>query len=232
MEWRQPGCLSSVSVSFRFARRGAMAFNLGDRFMDKAALVHGLLLFLAFVAFVALHEFAHAWTAVRCGDDTPRLQGRLTLDPTAHIDLVGTIILPLVLVAYAAAGGPLLLFGWGKPVQVNLNNFDVRRRDDILVSGAGPAMNLLIAIVLLGVLRIMGLAGVYSYDEVIIDLADLSLFLCFFNLLPIPPLDGGHILRNLIGMSDEAYMMLSRYSFLFFLLIMRSDVVGVFLNTL
>lgn len=209
-----------------------MAFNPGGSVMDKAALVHGLLLFLAFVAFVALHEFAHAWTAVRCGDDTPRLQGRLTLDPLAHIDVMGTIILPLVLVAYAAAGGPMLLFGWGKPVQVNLNNFNVRRRDDILVSGAGPAMNLLIAIALLGVMRIFELAGSYSYGQVFLDLAELSLFLCFFNLLPIPPLDGGHIIRNLIGMSDEAYMMLSRYSFLFFLIIMRSEVVGVFLNTL
>ena len=69
--------------------------------MDTAALLHGLLMFLAFVAFTSLHEFAHAWTAVRCGDDTPRLQGRLTLDPIAHIDLLGTIMLPLILVVMA-----------------------------------------------------------------------------------------------------------------------------------
>ena len=187
--------------------------------MDTAALIHGLLLFLGFVAFVALHEFAHAWTAVKCGDETPRLQGRLTLDPTAHIDLVGTIVLPLVLVAYATAGGPPFLFGWGKPVQVNLNNFHVRRRDDILVSGAGPAMNLVVAIGLLGLMRILELAGIFGHSQPIIDLAELSLFLCFFNLLPIPPLDGGHIMRNLVGMSDEAYTMMSRYSFLFFILI-------------
>jgi Zn-dependent protease len=191
--------------------------------------LHGLLLFLAFVAFVALHEFAHAWTADKCGDDTPRLQGRLTLDPLAHIDWIGTIILPLVLVFMTAAGGNPFFFGWGKPVQVNLNNFRVRRRDDILVSAAGPAMNLLIVIVLLVIMKIIELAGSDSHQNAVLAMAQLSLFLCFFNLLPIPPLDGGHIFRNLVGMSDEVYALMSRYSFLFFIMIMRSQAVGDFL---
>src|SRR3974377_665687 len=113
--------------------------------MDVGELIHGLLLFVAFVAFVALPEFAHAWTAVRCGDDTPRLQGRLTLDPLAHIDLVGTIVLPLIVTVLGAMGGSPMLFGWGRPVQVNLNNFQRRRVDDILGAGAGPGMNLCVA---------------------------------------------------------------------------------------
>ena len=87
---------------------------------------------------------------------------------------------------------------------MNLNNFHVRRRDDILVSAAGPAMNLLIAVALLGLLRLLDFVPAADYSRPIIDLAFLSLFLCFFNLLPIPPLDGGHILRNLVGMTDEA----------------------------
>jgi len=198
--------------------------------MNTGALVDGLLLFLAFVAFVALHEFAHAWMANRCGDDTPRLQGRLTLDPLAHIDWIGTVILPLVLVLMAAAGGGQMLLGWGKPVQVNLNNFGVRRRDDILVSVAGPFMNLLIVIGLFMILRILGWFHVYSADRAILAMAQLSMFLCFFNLLPIPPLDGGHIMRNLVGISDEAYAAISRYSFLFFIMIMRSPAVGDFLQ--
>ena len=198
--------------------------------MNTGALVDGLLLFLAFVAFVALHEFAHAWTADRCGDDTPRLQGRLTLDPLAHIDWIGTVILPLVLVLMAAAGGGQMLLGWGKPVQVNLNNFNVRRRDDILVSVAGPFMNLLIVIALFVILRILWWFHIYSADHAILAMAQLSMFLCFFNLLPIPPLDGGHILRNLVGISDEAYAAMSRYSFIFFLMIMRSPAVGDFLQ--
>jgi len=200
--------------------------------MDTAILVHGLMLFLAFVGFVALHEFAHAWTADRCGDDTPRRQGRLTLDPLAHVDWIGTVALPLLLMLMGAASGHFFLFGWGRPVQVNLNNFRVRRRDDILVSAAGPAMNLLIAIALLCLMKVIELAGDISCQNSILALAELSLFLCFFNLLPIPPLDGGHIMRNLVGMSDEVYAMMSRYSFLFFLIVMRTPAVGDFLGLL
>src|SRR5260370_25887206 len=96
--------------------------------MDKRVLLDGLLGFLAFIGFVALHEFAHAWTAVRCGDDTPKLQGRLTIDPLAHIDLLGTIILPLSLVLFGAASVHVMVFGCVHPVQSNLNNFLVRRR--------------------------------------------------------------------------------------------------------
>jgi Zn-dependent protease len=174
--------------------------------MDQAVLLDGVILFLGFIAFVALHEFAHAWVAVRCGDDTPRLQGRVTIDPIAHIDLLGTIILPLALVFMGAASGHLLLFGWGKPVQVNLNNFRHRRRDDILVSAAGPAMNLLLAVVMLGQMKLGSFTGIRLFESSsFFALTHLTLFLCFFNLLPIPPLDGGHILRNLIGMSDELY---------------------------
>jgi Zn-dependent protease len=199
--------------------------------MDTNALIHGLLLFLGFVGFVTLHEFAHAWMAVRCGDETPRQQGRLTLDPLAHIHWLGTIVLPLVVTFLSAAGGNPILFGWGRPVQVELDNFRHRRRDDILVSGAGPAMNLLIAIALMGVMKLLQLAGAEAYMDSLLQLARLSLFLCFFNLLPIPPLDGGHIMRNLLGIGDEAYQLMSRYSFMFLLLIMRSPEVGTFVTS-
>ena len=194
--------------------------------MDKAALLDGLILFFGFVGFVALHEFAHAWTAVKCGDDTPRDQGRLTLDPIAHIDLFGTIILPLALVFLGAASGHSMLLGWGKPVQVNLNNFHVRRRDDILVSIAGPAMNLWIGFVMLGAMKLGTVVGIKLFENddffnSFLHLTQLTFFLCFFNLLPVPPLDGGHIMRNLVGISDEAYAQISQYSFLFFIILMR-----------
>ena len=194
--------------------------------MNTQILIDGLVLFIGFVALTAFHEFAHAWTAVRCGDDTPRWQGRLTLDPLAHIDWLGTVILPLVLVVAGAATGHLLFFGWGRPVEVNLANFRQRRRDDILVSAAGPVMNLVCAIVILGLAKVLELAGYAAGVEVAIKMAQLSLFLCFFNLLPIPPLDGGHIMRNLVGLSDETYAMLGQYSFIFLFLIMRSTAVS------
>ena len=156
--------------------------------------------------------------------------GRVTLDPVAHIDLLGTIILPLIVVIVGAMSGSPMLFGWGRPVQVNLNNFRHRRFDDILVAGAGPVMNLLIAIVLLCVMKVVQLVSGDTHLDTLLDLARLSLFLTFFNLLPIPPLDGGHILRNLIGISDEAYQAMSRYSFLLLILVMRSPVVGNFIS--
>jgi Zn-dependent protease len=205
--------------------------------MNQTVLLDGLLSFIGFFAFVALHEFAHAWMADRCGDDTPRLQGRLTLDPLAHVDLIGTIILPLALVLLGAAGGHVLVFGWGKPVQVNLNNFRVRRRDDILVSVAGPVMNLITAVVMLGLWRLGTFVGIpfcsnETFFNSYLQLTQLSMLLFFFNLLPVPPLDGGHILRNLIGISDEAYAQISQYSFLIFIIMMRSTFISGFVNDL
>jgi Zn-dependent protease len=198
--------------------------------MNSGALISGLLLFVAIVAIVSLHEFAHAWMAGRCGDDTPRLQGRLTLDPLAHIDPIGTILLPLLVTVLSAAGGNPMLFGWGRPVQVNLANFRHRRRDDILVSGAGPAMNLLLVFVLLAIMKGVEWAGGDAHLNSLLNLARLSLFLCFFNLLPIPPLDGGHIMRNLLGIGDEAYQLMSQYSFMFLIIVMRSQAVGDFVS--
>jgi len=197
--------------------------------MDQGLLVRGLMLFVGFVALVSVHEFAHAWMATRCGDDTPRLQGRLTLDPLAHIDLLGTIILPLIVTFLGAASGNMMLIGWGRPVEVNPANFHRRRLDDILVSGAGPAMNVIAAVAILGVTRLVDWGGGESFVEAGLELARLSLFLCFFNLLPIPPLDGGHILRNLIGISDEAYRLLSQFSFLFLIVVIQIRAVQVFL---
>jgi len=190
------------------------------------------MLFAGFVALVSVHEFAHAWMATRCGDDTPRLQGRLTLDPLAHIDWLGTIILPLMVTFLGAAGGKLMLFGWGRPVEVNLANFHHRRLDDILVSGAGPAMNVVAAVAILGITRLVDWSGGGSFVGAGLELAGLSLFLCFFNLLPIPPLDGGHILRNLMGMSDDAYRLLSQFSFLLFIVLIQVPAIQVFLATL
>jgi Zn-dependent protease len=198
--------------------------------MDTGALIRGLLLFVAFIPLVTLHEFAHAWVATRCGDDTPRLQGRVTLDPIAHIDLIGTIVLPLIMTVIGAAGGNPLLFGWGRPVLVNVNNFNHRRLDDILVSAAGPAMNLVIGFWLIALMKLIYVAGGGDHVNDVLPVIRLSILLCFFNLLPVPPLDGGHIMRNLLGISDEVYHMMSQYSFMFFVILFRIPAVGDFVS--
>ena len=183
--------------------------------MDQKALFEGLAAFLCTIVIITFHEFGHAWAALRCGDDTASLQGRVTLNPAAHIDVVGTIILPLIAVALSVTGSPLggFIIGWGKPVPVNLANLSRPRIDDILISLAGPAMNVVVALLAILIARLSS----FTHAEVLIDackqMAIISMFLCFFNLLPIPPLDGSHVVKNIIGMSHETYWRLSQFGF-------------------
>src|SRR6185436_3393621 len=114
--------------------------------MDQKALFEGLAAFLCTIVIITFHEFGHAWAAWRCGDDTARLQGRVTLNPVAHMDLIGTVVLPLLAVLLRASGSGLagFIIGWGKPVPVNILRLRRRGLDDMLVAMAGPMMNVLI----------------------------------------------------------------------------------------
>ena len=144
------------------------------------------------IASLSFHEAAHAWTANRLGDPTARELGRLTLNPIAHIDPIGTILFPLV--AYYSG---LPLIGWAKPVPVNLNNLKAPRRDFAIVAVAGPVSNLLIATAcaaLLWVLTGGGDGGPILLLRAII----LNVFLAVFNLIPVPPLDGGNVLAGIV----------------------------------
>lgn len=170
-----------------------------------------LIFYLGLVVLLTFHEFAHAWVAWLCGDDTARLQGRMSINPVVHIDPIGTVVIPLLMV-FTSLGG--FLVGWAKPVPVNLANFRNPFRDDILVALAGPAMNLVLAVVLVGISRVALVFGSADLANVFFGMAQLSLLLCFFNLIPIPPLDGSHVLRNFIGMSWETYWQLCRFGFI------------------
>jgi Zn-dependent protease len=188
----------------------------------NAALNDGLLNYLFLVILVTFHEFGHAWMADRCGDDTPRLQGRVTLNPIAHMDIVGTVVLPLLAVMLTVFGQSALssfIIGWGRPVQFNPANLRHRGAQSTLIALAGPAMNVLLAAVGVGLTWV----GVWGNSEAVIEvctrIAYLSLFLCFFNLLPIPPLDGSHVLRWLTGTSEEVHAFFSQWGF-FLIIIM------------
>ncbi len=195
--------------------------------MDQKVIIDGLIWFVCILAMVTVHEFGHAWVAWKCGDDTARLQGRVTLNPVAHMDLVGTLLLPLLIVVSSAFGSGLggFLVGWGKPVPVNIYNLRHRRLDDVLVSLAGPAMNVVLAAGAMALARAaagMGWASAQSGFEL---LALISMYLCFFNLLPLPPLDGSRVLWNVLRLKDETFLRLSQFGFLLVIVAIQSPLV-------
>lgn len=175
--------------------------------LDIEALRQGALLMILLVVSIGLHEFGHAWMADRRGDPLPRAQGRVTLDPLAHIDPVGTLLIPGFMIfwpAFFGGGPPVSLIGWGKPVQVMLADPRTRRQDDILITLAGPAMNLVLCLVFTLLLAAFAGQGAAARDFLFNGLA-LNAGLMVFNLLPIPPLDGGRVLRWVVGMSEETF---------------------------
>lgn len=167
---------------------------------------------------ISVHESAHAWMADKFGDPTARLMGRVTLNPVAHIDLIGTIIFPILL---AVMGAPV--FGWAKPVMVNPLNFRNRRRDGMLVSAAGPISNLLVAAAAIFVflaLKNTRLLSSVPLFTILIFLIIINIYLAIFNLIPIPPLDGSGILEGMLkGEALAAYERIKPYGFLILLLI-------------
>jgi Zn-dependent protease len=180
-----------------------------------------VLYFIAFILSLSVHESAHALTSYWFGDDTGRLQGRISLNPIAHIDPIGTLVLPLVGFLSVAQGLPPLI-GWAKPVQVNPLNWRKKDLANIMVSAAGPISNLLLAIIVFVPLKIMLLRGtvvpgfgqggrfnlvlpVEGQPEWLLPVCTLlsvmlllNVSLAVFNLIPIPPLDGSHVLETLL----------------------------------
>jgi Zn-dependent protease len=194
--------------------------------MNAEAIANGLLFYLGLLLLLTFHEFGHAWTAWKCGDDTARLQGRVSLNPLVHIDLIGTVALPLFLIFMSAANvGMPFLVGWAKPVPVNPFNLRSPKRDDLLVTLAGPGMNLLLALVLVGLMRVALLFDAGGLADYLLMTAFVSLILCFFNLIPVPPLDGGQVLRVLTNMSYETFANFARYGFIIVIVLINIPLV-------
>lgn len=150
---------------------------------------------------ISVHECAHAWTANRYGDPTARMLGRITLNPLYHIDPVGTFVLPVIALI---SGMPLI--GWGKPTPVNPLNFRNNHvRADIMTSVAGPVSNLLVAtasvLVLAGILRLERLLGGTAEPlfRLFVAALEINVLLAVFNMIPVPPLDGSHVLRHALS---------------------------------
>lgn len=139
-----------------------------------------LMTFAVFLPSLTIHEYAHAWVAHKFGDDTAKNMGRLSLNPIVHIDLIGTLILPLI-----------AHFGWAKPVPVNFSILD--KKQILLVAIAGPVSNIMLAVVLAGAYHVLPLQTIPFLEEYILFSIFMNIFLALFNLIPIPPLDGSRI---------------------------------------
>ena len=198
--------------------------------MEVGQLRDGLLQLILLIISIGLHEFGHACMADLRGDPLPRMQGRVTLNPFAHADPIGTIAIPAVMIFLSPGFG---LIGWGKPVQISLPNPKTRRMDDIYITLAGPAMNL----VLCFVFAVIG--GLGDFDPrtqaVIIDFLQMGVFLnaslVVFNLIPFPPLDGSRIAVRLGLYSEETFLMLARWGFIILLVAVNLPFFRAFMST-
>ena len=178
-------------------------------FLDINFLTQVLIAFAVLLFSLTFHELAHAWTADRLGDPTARLLGRVSFNPIVHADPIGTVLFPLL-----ALIGNLPIIGWAKPVPVAISRLRRQRRDYVLVAAAGPASNLILA-----VLASLTLA-VIPIDPVVLDAPNvaapivtflsmaisLNILLAVFNMLPIPPLDGGNVLSGLLPLRFAAML--------------------------
>ncbi len=174
-----------------------------------------LITFLVLVCSLTVHEMAHAWTADRLGDPTARRLGRVSLNPIVHIDLVGTVVLPIV----AFVSG-LPIIGWAKPVPVNPRALRDPRRDFMLIAAAGPVSNVVMAILAAAALRGLTMTAPESTRGMLATglllATHLNVLLALFNLVPVPPLDGGNVLGGLLPprLGDRYDAIVRPYGFL------------------
>ncbi len=197
-----------------------MSVFLGQRSIEGIVLaLPGVIVAMTF------HEFAHAWVATKLGDDTPRLQGRLNLNPMSHIDPIGLICLTL------------LGFGWGKPVQINPRNFDGKyslSKAEAMVAAAGPIMNFIIAFIFLIIYGIFVLT-IKTYTattdiiiSILISIISVNIGLGVFNLIPIYPLDGSKVLSHFLPYRAREWMMNNQLilTIIVFFIVFYTDIMG------
>lgn len=186
-------------------------------------LIYLLSLVLAMCVAISFHEYSHAWVANKLGDPTAKNMGRMTLDPSKHLDPIGLICFIL------------LGFGWAKPVIVNSRNLKHFKRDDILISIAGPLMNLVLAFIFYGIWFFGTLKWTYATSDVVVQilsmLFSLNLWFAVFNILPIPPLDGFHIATSLfVRKNYKVVEFLERYGFVILIGLLISGILQTVLS--
>ena len=213
--------------------------------MQPSSFIIAVFEFVLLIFSLSVHECAHAWMASRLGDQTARLQGRITLNPMYHIDPIGTLLFPALMIFGPLMGGGAMggfLIGWAKPTPVITRNFRKIVRDDALVTLAGPVSNLLLALAgFVGLAVIIVSQGHMPEGEsmatniqalgLLCQLAiQVNLALFFFNLLPIPPLDGSRIVRNMLPYNaPQSYDRLSGWMGLLVMILVGGPIVRFFM---
>ncbi len=182
-----------------------------------------------FLLSLSIHEYAHALLANKFGDDTAKKQGRLTLNPLKHIDLIGSVVMPIL-----AFTSGFMLIGWAKPVPVNRSKFKNVYRDDAIVSFAGPFSNFIFALITYLIFSLISSMG-FEVSSIVYNIFRLTIifnvFLFCFNLLPIPPLDGSHILFDIFPNKYTAKLLnLGVYGTLILFIFIYSPLWSVFMN--
>lgn len=200
---------------------------------------------VALLVAITFHELAHGWVAYRLGDNTAQDRGRLTLNPIAHIDLFGTIIFPLLLVVIRSP----ILFGWAKPVPVNPLNLKNPRKDMLWVALGGPGINLIIAVIGAVILRLWEFLNPHLLQHMLsatsitqntgmqfsfavpilwflISLIQINVILAIFNLIPVPPLDGGRIINGLLPPKQaESYSKIEPFGIMILFLLLYVGII-------
>src|SRR5437660_2025585 len=195
--------------------------------MTNTDLYVGVIQFIVLLLSLSIHESAHAWTADTLGDPTARLLGRVSLNPLVHADPIGTLLFPLIAMV---SGAPLI--GWAKPVPVSTRYLRDPRRDYVLIAAAGPASNLVLAVIASIVLALLPVTPQHVGEatftvplaHTLSQLMQLNVLLAVFNMVPIPPLDGGNVLAGLLPRSAaSAFNHIRPYGFLLLYALILTD---------